>query len=130
MTIIHQALEPLSGAVTAEIKNSLGVVVKTLTLVSRGDNFYSESVGTLANGTYTVVIKNNSEVIGLNTLNWNDQKEIDIEYLRKIFVNNMKIINDQLIIYDNDGTTVLETFDLFNSSGDPTEVEVTEIRNA
>lgn len=50
--------------------------------------------------------------------------------IKKILANNSKIINNQLIIYEDDGTTVFLTFDLKNAGGNPATEEVREINNA
>lgn len=43
----------------------------------------------------------------------------DIETLRKVETGTWEIVNDQMIFYDDDGTTPLFTFNLLNASGDP-----------
>ncbi len=44
----------------------------------------------------------------------------------KIEKNKWKIIGTQMLFYDDDGTTVLYTFDLKNKSGTPTDRDVFE----
>ena len=43
-----------------------------------------------------------------------------VELTRKILKNRQEVINDQLIIYDDNGTSVLLTFNLLNNEGNPT----------
>jgi len=44
----------------------------------------------------------------------------DIAILKKIQTNRWKIVNNQFIIYDDDGSTPIYTFSLKNQAGDPT----------
>ena len=47
-----------------------------------------------------------------------------LEYLRKLFGNRWKIENCELKIYDDDNTTVIKRYKLYDKSGTPTEVNV------
>jgi len=49
-----------------------------------------------------------------------------VELVRKMQTNRWKIENNQLIIYDDDGVTVLKKFDLKDRLGNPAEVNVFE----
>jgi len=49
-----------------------------------------------------------------------------IEFTKKIQEGRWKILNNQLIIYDNDGTTPLRVFNLKSETGQPTERNVYE----
>ncbi len=48
----------------------------------------------------------------------------DSENLLKVQKNKWAILNNQMIIYEDDGTTALFTFDLKDKSGTSSEVEV------
>ena len=50
----------------------------------------------------------------------------EVVLIRKILTNRWKIIGNQLIIYDDDGETVLLKFDLKDKDGNPTETNVYE----
>lgn len=50
----------------------------------------------------------------------------DVELMRKIESNRWIITNNQFIIYDDDGTTPLLTFDLKDGDGLPTESDPKE----
>ena len=50
----------------------------------------------------------------------------DITAIKKVQLNRWRILNNQLLIYDNDGVTVLYTFNLKDSSGNPAEANVYE----
>jgi len=49
-----------------------------------------------------------------------------VELVKKIETNKWKIINNQLIIYDDDGVTPIRTFNLKDASGNPSEQNVYE----
>lgn len=122
-----------SAAVEAIIKNEVGATMSTVTLTNRGDSFFSGSVGTLAAGEYTVTFKADSVIVGAGELFWNGTEEISIEIvdtIRKALLNNMKVLNDQLIIYDDDGVTPVYTYNLFNLAGEPSSIDITEIESA
>lgn len=53
-----------------------------------------------------------------------DAVAADVTVIRKIEEGNWEQVNNQLIYYDTDGTTVLEVWDLFNAAGLPTMVDV------
>lgn len=48
----------------------------------------------------------------------------DLRQSMKVIKNRLVIENNQMKIYDDDGTTVIFTFDLKDASGDPTNNEV------
>jgi len=47
-----------------------------------------------------------------------------IEYVRKLVGNRWKIENNELKIYDDDNTTVIRRFKLYDKTGKPSEIEV------
>ncbi len=47
--------------------------------------------------------------------------QADVTIIKKIETGRWKIVNNQMIFYDDDGTTPLYTFNLKNADGDPTE---------
>ena len=51
---------------------------------------------------------------------------IDATLIRKIEEGRWKIVNNQMVIYDDNGTTPLRTFDLFDANGDPSSTSVFE----
>jgi len=50
----------------------------------------------------------------------------DISIMKKLQMNRWKIYNNQLIIYDDDGVTVLHRFNLKDAVGNPAEQNVYE----
>ena len=52
--------------------------------------------------------------------------EIDakIDTVRKLVSNRAKLEGNQLILYDDDGTTPIKTYDLFDADGNPSMTEV------
>ena len=69
-------------------------------------------------GIVTVVFQVSSQGINLQS--------DDIATIKKLNQNRWKILNNQLIIYDDDGVTPIRTFDLKDSSGNPSEQNVYE----
>lgn len=121
--------------IEADIKNNIGQVLDTITLTDRTNAFFSGSVGTLAKGSYAITYRNGTDIVGAGELHWDGSKEItfhDIEAVRKGLLNNMKVDkdNNQLVIYEDDGTTEFERYDLFDLDGSPTNNDIYEINNA
>ena len=52
--------------------------------------------------------------------------EVDVTALRKVHSNRWRILGTQLLEYDDDGTTILNTFDLKDTGGSPTSTDVVE----
>ena len=52
--------------------------------------------------------------------------ETDLAYIKQIEQGRWKIVDYQMIFYDTDGVTPIRTFDLKNSSGQATEIDVYE----
>jgi len=50
----------------------------------------------------------------------------DIDIVSKVQKNRWKVTNNQLIIYDDDGTTPYYTFNLFDENGAPTTTKIFE----
>ena len=98
--------------------------------------FYTADLNQELNpGVYIVSFNNtdDSSLMGIGELYWTGTKELtllDLDLIRKALLNNMKIDTDanQLLIYEDDGETVLEAFDLFDGDGEPTSSNVFEIR--
>ena len=121
------------ATVVADIKNDIGTVLDSISLVDRGNYFFSGSVDTLDAGEYAVVFKADGVVVGAGELFWDGANEIsiqDIVTIKRALLNNMKVIDDQLIIYEDDGTTPAYTFNLYDVDGIPTSTNVSEIENA
>ena len=57
---------------------------------------------------------------------WADQ----VDKIKKIESGRWKILSNQLLVYDEDDTTVLYTFDLLDSSGNASSTEIYERRAA
>lgn len=58
---------------------------------------------------------NTDELLALGEITWNGTKEItdlDMDLVRKLIGNRYNITSTQLIIYEDDGTTPLATFNL------------------
>ena len=92
---------------------------------------YIWSPGSLSIGEYFIeydfedsdgnVAKNSDEFIVLNVPTFDE-----FDAVRKIQTGRWKILNNQMIFYDDDATTPILTFDLFNSSGEPASDNVFE----
>ena len=50
--------------------------------------------------------------------------DYEIEFLRKVSTNKWQMIGNQVKIFDDDGTTVIKTFNLYDSLGNPTMTNV------
>lgn len=65
---------------------------------------------------------------GETTLEKLETIQTDIGVANKILSGRWKIVNNQMIFYDDDGVTPLLTFDLYNSAGTPSMINVFERR--
>ena len=50
----------------------------------------------------------------------------DISWIKKIERGRWKIVNNQLVFYDEDNTTIIRTFNLFNKTGQPASEDIYE----
>lgn len=124
--------------IVAKIKNLLGTTIDTIPLIDRGEYFFSEEItNAIDPGTYLVAFLDidNEEVVGTGELYWDGDNEIDtslLDTIRKALLNNMKVDKDtnKLIIYDDDGTTELFTYDLYDLDGSSTNDTIFRIDNA
>ena len=98
--------------------------------------FYSASMPEgFAQGHYIVCFYSGSSMVGVGEIFWNGNEEIDIrtvDLVRKALLNNMKV-NDEtnmLIIYDDDGESILKEYNLFNLEGQPSSVDIRGIEIA
>lgn len=55
-----------------------------------------------------------------------DYYEDFIISVKKMFLNRWKVVGNQLLVYDDDKTTVLFTFNLFDDAGSPTMLRIFE----
>lgn len=135
--------DPLGGGVNAGayffLRNDLGWRIRPQEadheLTIDGNLFAEDSalpifVPTL--GDFTVTIRLNTSNLSLKPdSEWSATEKTDIINdvltLKKIRSNRRKIQNNQMIIYDNDGITPLITFNLKDSSGNPSETNIMEI---
>ncbi len=101
--------------VTVTILDASGSIV--------GSGYTAQAVIELGGGAYGVSINFSSVMVGY--IKWNNVTDgiiiyqpivvinNDIETIRKIETNRWKISDNQLIIYDDDATTIYKTFNLF-----------------
>lgn len=135
-------LDPTSQSgllVYVRIKLAGGEVVGSpieLTEIEEESGFYTGDLNIeLDPNTYIIVFYNNdgNGVLGIGELYWTGQKELtllDLEMIRKALLNNMKVEDNQLIIYEDDAATPAYVFNLYDSAGEPTSTNITEIENA
>jgi hypothetical protein len=54
--------------------------------------------------------------------------KVDVAFLKQYMEGNWKIINNQMIFYDSDGTTPLRTYNLYKEDGTPGDTDTYERR--
>ena len=74
--------------------------------------------------TYVMVADGGTALINRDRFMSSSNERGDLTQSMKVVKNRLVIENNQLKIYDDDGTTVIFTFDLKDASGDPTNNEV------
>jgi len=70
--------------------------------------------------TQSVTVDGSAPADSVWSLEEKDDVVSGVEFLRKIDSGRWRIVDDQLIFYDADGITPLQTFDLFGADGQPT----------
>jgi len=80
---------------------------------------------------YTIIDEDSISAIFLEDLIINDISDIstikdNVDIIRKIETGRWKILNNTMIFYDDDGTTPFLTFDLKNSNGVSSNIDVFE----
>lgn len=70
--------------------------------------------------TQSVTVDGSAPADAVWSLEEKDDVVSGVEFLRKIDSGRWRIVDDQLIFYDADGITPLQTFDLFGADGQPT----------
>jgi hypothetical protein len=91
---------------------------------------YDVDVGLFAAGEWKVkaVTDDANGLPQWQTFTWGTGQAEDVLEIKKIQFNNWKVIGTQLLVYDNDGTTILKTYDLFDDNGDASGTRVFERR--
>ena len=117
----------------AKVKEANGTIAAEIALTQQSDYLFTGNLSSVDAGSYIVAFFEDTTLIGNGSLYWNGTREVtlgDLDLVRKGLLNNMKVEDNQLTIYEDDGTTVLNTFDLFDLEGDPTSDDVFRIENA
>ena len=95
---------------------AIAVNQANMTELAQGIYYYDYT----ATVTGTFIYKLDGDSIEINNFIVSDS----IDRILKINKNKWRILSNQLIIYDNDGTTALYTFDLKDNNGNATEINV------
>ena len=130
---------------TAEITDKDGVSLTTLTLAHIADGLYGFSYTPLAYGEYSIRYKVYSDVghttqdyfydsVASGSLSVLEphpdlySMETVLGFIQKLILNNQKLSVDQkqLIIYDDNGTTPIVTYNLFDRDGVLADFDVFE----
>ena len=100
--------------------NSLVVTDEALTEV--GDGFY-KFLFTSYDETKNYVFRadRTSTLVGADRYVFGSNENNEVTQVRKIQTNKWEIVNTQWIEFDDDGTTALRTYDLFDESGNPSK---------
>jgi len=112
---------------TIDIADEDGTAIVTgasMTEVSLG--FYKYDFSTIVDSTNYVYRADGgaSQPVAERYSVGSNQIASDTNRILKVEKNNWQILNNQLIIYDDDGTTALFTFNLTDKSGNPNESSV------
>lgn len=76
---------------------------------------------------YTLVDPDGANFVGIEDIDIRDiAKQVDLEVVKKVEVGRWKIIGNQMIFYDDDETTPLLTYDLFDQHGVPSTLNIFE----
>jgi hypothetical protein len=118
ITVVDDNLASLAvdivTALSADITTAQTAIETILTAI-KGDGWTMESLEAIFALIDSDVMNNLTILQNAITASQND-----LTYLKQKESGRWKIVNAQLIYYENDGVTPLRTFNLFNSQGEPT----------
>lgn len=103
------------------------LVVTDGAMTELGDGFYKYAFTSYDAGTDYVI-----RIDGTATLSAGDRYHAatnllnNVEQAIKIWTNKLQITGNQQVVYDDDGSTALYTWDLKDASGNPTQTNVLE----
>jgi len=121
------------ATIVAKVKDADGTIVHSVTLSEESDYFFTGDLPSTDAGIYLVSFFNDSTLVGIGNLIWTGTREAtigDISEVRKALLNNMKVDPDtnQLIIYEDDGTTQFKVYNLYDKEGNSTDKNIFDIR--
>ena len=74
--------------------------------------------------TYSFRADGTTTLVGTDRFVFGTNENNEVTQVRKVNTNRWEIVNTQWLEYDDDGTTVLRTYDLFDESGNPSKNDV------
>lgn len=101
------------------------LVVTDEALTETGDGFYKYNFTSYdEEKTYSFRADGTSTLTGTDRYVFGTNENNEVTQVRKIATNRWEIVNTQWIEYDDDGTTALRTYNLFDESGNPSKNNV------
>jgi len=112
---------------TIRIRNvdSTALVVTDAAMTEVGDGWYKYNFTSYnEENTYSFRADGTSTLSGSDRYVFGTNENNEVTQVRKIATNKWEIVNTQWIEYDDDATTALRTYDLFDESGNPSKNNV------
>ena len=101
------------------------LVVTDEALTETGDGFYKFSFTDYDESkTYSFRADGTSTLTGTDRYVFGTNENNEVTQVRKIATNKWEIVSNQWIEFDDDGTTALRSFNLFDESGNPSKNSV------
>ena len=103
--------------------NSL--VITDAAMSEVGDGFYKYNFTSYdETKDYTFRADGTSTLTGSDRYVFGTNENNEVTQVRKVSTNKWEIVSNQWIEYDDDGTTALRTYDLFDESGNPSKYAI------
>ncbi len=123
--LFNSAQAPLAGQspTFATYKDETGTNLSQPTISEIGGGFYKFTPVLIAGHGIAYMIDGGA--LATPQYQYNYLRPEDF-YLLKVLQNRWKVVGNQLLIYDDDGTTAVLTFNLFDNVGAPTMTKIFE----
>lgn len=106
------------------------IVIDNFAMTEIGDGFYKYEFNNDENEGYTILCDGGVTLTTAERYTFASTELVsifnDVSKILKIESGKWKIINNKMYFYDEDGTTVLYSFNLKDKNGSPTETDVFE----
>ncbi len=115
----------LSPTIRIREVDSTNLVVTDEALNEIGDGFYKFNFTDYdEEKVYVFRVDGTSTLSGSDRYVFGSNENNEVTQVRKIATNRWEIVSTQWIEYDDDGTTALRTYNLFDESGNPSKNNV------
>jgi hypothetical protein len=120
----------LSPTIKIRKVSDSSIVINEDSMIEIGDGFYKYEFNNDETESYTIVCDGGDPLTSAERYTFSSTEIVpilnDVSKILKIEAGRWKIMNNKMYFYDEDGTTILYTFNLKDKYGNPTEQSVFE----